>query len=177
MSSSSPQLIIQSICTTWTKQSRGGIHATARNQTPETVEIPVFALLIPDDTLLLHTTHYYERNLFQKPWEKIDLQQPTESDQTFRYNCLKLTRTENSLAATLEWEHIRGKPRRLDFLRTGYTIHPDQWCQVAYNIRIAEEETVYKKYILNVGFAASYSPTLFLDTSPAHTYRDIVQLW
>ncbi|GHO89393.1 hypothetical protein [Dictyobacter formicarum] len=173
MMSSHSLVVMQSICTIWTKASRGGISAQARNRTPEALELPTLAFPYPEQDLLLHTAIYTERDSFQRPREKFEQQ---EQANPFWYNCLKLEICENTLSTTFEWEQKTGMPRRADFLRTTWLLQENQWGRVIYNVRIPEDSWVYKKYVISVGLFHSYSHRLFLDSEPVHIYRDMAQL-
>ncbi|GCE09495.1 hypothetical protein [Dictyobacter aurantiacus] len=171
---SHPFVAVQNICTIWTKDSRGGINAQARNRTPEALELPTLAVPYSEYNSLLHTALYIERYSFQRPIEKVEQQEQTNP---FWYNCLKFERCENTLNTTFEWEHNKGMPRRADFLRTTWSLRENTWGCAIYNIRTSEDYGwVYKKYIISFGLFHSYSHRLFLDTEPVHIYRDMAQL-
>jgi hypothetical protein len=173
--SSQPQVIIQSICTTWTKTSRGGTGATRRNSTPDAYTLPDSALHISNAVFLLHTVNYREQNDFQQPGETVEQK---ERSNPFRYNCLKLSLTEDILDVTLEWERSEGAPKRHAFPRTGFCVQNGQWGRVLYNLRAAwEGNWVYKKHVLNIGLFPRSAPGIFLEGVPVHIYRDMAQLW
>jgi hypothetical protein len=175
MALSHPLIVIQSICTSWTKVSRGGVNASARNHTPEVLVLPMPASPCPDDVFLLHTVLYSETNLFQQPIQRLEQKVQTNP---FRYDCLNCLLTENTLDMTIEWEQSKGVPRRPAFLRKGFSLQEHQWGRVIYNLRLSgEDHWAYEKRVLNIGFFAQFSPTLFLETEPVHTYRDIARLW
>ena len=58
MVSSYPLVLLQSICTIWTKASRGGASATARNGTPDALELPALAFPLTEGRFLLHEVVY-----------------------------------------------------------------------------------------------------------------------
>src|SRR2546429_7563422 len=93
------QIILQNISTIWTKASRGGSNASARNHPPEALELPELALLGPADGFLLHTVVYTEEDHFQHPIETWDLQGRTEP---YWYDCLKLQLNQKTLRVTVE---------------------------------------------------------------------------
>ncbi|MDQ2714573.1 MAG: hypothetical protein M3Z08_06675 [Chloroflexota bacterium] len=175
MVSALPLVVIQSICTIWTKASRGGESASARNRTPEVCKLPVAALPLLDKNFLLYEVVYSERGHFQHPIEKLELEARTDP---FRYDCLKLLLDENALRVTLEWERSEGAPRRVAFPRKDFFLQDQQWACVAYNLRTSwEGGWIYKKRVYNIGFFPRVSPEMFLEAEPAHRYRDMVQLW
>ncbi len=170
-----PLIAIQSICTIWTKASRGGISAMARNRTPEAFELPSFAPQYPNDVFLLHEVVYTENNRFEHPLEKQVQRKRTDP---CWYNCLRFSPSKNALSVTLEWERSEGVPRRPILPRTAWSLQRDQWGRIIYNLRNTEEDHwIYKKYVISIGFFHSYSPRIFLEAEPAHTYRDMAQLW
>src|ERR1019366_1341576 len=166
MLSSQPQVIIQCICTTWTKTSRGGVGATRRNSTPDAYLLPESILHMSDTAFILHKVDSREQNNFQQPGETIEQK---ERSNPFRYNCLKLSLTENVLDITLEWERSEGVPRRHAFPHTGFCVQNGQWGRVMYNLRAAwAGNWVYKKHVLNIGFFPRSSSGIFLESVPAH---------
>jgi hypothetical protein len=72
MALSHPLVVIQSICTTWTKASRGGVGASARNRTPDALELPALAFPFPEPVFLLHEVIYTARDRFKHPMEKLE---------------------------------------------------------------------------------------------------------
>jgi len=170
-----PLIAIQCICTIWTKASRGGANAVARNCTPGAFELPFSAPQYPDDVFLLHEVIYTEDNCFQYPLEKH--MQRKRTDPCW-YNCLRFSPSENALSVTLEWERNTGAPRRPILPRTAWSLQENQWGCLIYNLRHAgEDHWIYHKYVISIGFFHFYSPRIFLETKPAHTYRDMAQLW
>ncbi|SRR6266487_3351436 len=169
-------VVIQSIFTNWTKASRGGSNASARNRTPLALELPAFPFLLLKEQVLLHEVVYDEHDHFQRPrekWEQQELAHP------FWWDCLAFTLEENLLHVALEWELSRGAPRRFAFPRTEFSLHTDQWVRIAYNQRISlEDHWVYNKRVFNVGlFEPASSLKTFLEREPTHTYNDFAQLW
>jgi hypothetical protein len=174
MLASHPLIVIQSICTSWTKASRGGINASARNRTPEAVELPLLSASFPKDVFLLHSVMYSEHHHFQQPIQWLEQKELTDP---FWYDCFKLSLVENTLSIMMEWERSKGMPRRLAFLRQGFSLHDPQWGRVIYNLRISwGEYWEYQKQVINIGFFAPSSPRIFLETEPAHNYVDMVRL-
>ncbi len=169
-----PLVVIQSICTTWTKASRGGVGASARNRTPDALELPALAFPFPEPVFLLHEVIYTERDRFQHPMEKLEQRERADP---FWYDCLKLELRENALRVMLEWERSEGVPRRSAFPRTAWSLQEDQWGRVNYNLRTPGEDCwIYKKRVLSIGFFHAYAPRMFLEVEPAHSYRDMAQL-
>lgn len=173
MVSSLPLVVIQSICTIWTKVSRGGERASARNRTSEVWKVPVGACAFPDKVFLLHEVVYSERDHFQHPVEKLEARTAP-----FNYDCLKLLLDENALRVSVEWEGSEGAPRRVAFPRKEIFLQERQWACVTYNLRTSwEGGWIYKKRVHNIGCFSHVSPEVFLEAGPAHTYRDMAQLW
>src|SRR5260370_33458008 len=80
MVSSYPLVLLQSICTIWTKASRGGASATARNGTPDALELPALAFPLTEGRVLLHEVVYTERDHFQHPMQNL---KPSEQPDHF----------------------------------------------------------------------------------------------
>ncbi|GHO79225.1 hypothetical protein KSD_69960 [Ktedonobacter sp. SOSP1-85] len=173
----SPRLIvIQSICTNWTKASRGGTNASARSHTPQALELPAFPSPVFKEEVFLHEVVYGEHNHFQHPrekWEQLEFAHP------FRLDCLALTLQENLLQMTVEWERAEGVPRRFALARTAWSLPVHQWVRIAYNLRLSlSDQWVYKKRVVNVGlFEPGSSLKMFVEREPTHTYEDFAQLW
>lgn len=175
MVSSYPLVLLQNICTIWTKASRGGANAAARNGTPDAFELPALAFSLPENPFLLHEVVYTERNHFQRPMEKLEPREPTDP---FWYDCLQLSLKNQVLTVMLEWERSEGVPRRPTFPRIAWSLQPGQWGRVIYNLRHAgEDHWIYKKYAISIGLLHSYSPSIFLEAGPMYSYRDMAQLW
>ena len=174
MPSSHPVIVIQNICTSWTKASRGGTNASARNRTPEALELPPFSTSLPQQIFLLHTVIYSECCHFQQPIQQLEHKELTDP---FWYDCFKFSLVADILHITTEWERSKGVPRRPAFLRQGFSLHNPQWGRVIYNLRISwETYREYQKQVINIGFFAPSSPRMFLETEPAHTYKDMAWL-
>jgi hypothetical protein len=170
-----PPVVIQSICTDWTKASRGGIDASARNRTPEAFALPARAFSFSENTYLLHEIFYGERDHFQHPTEKLQQRERTDP---FGHDCFNLSLHEYTLHVTFEWERSQGVPRRRDFLRTEFCLQDQQWMRIIYNLRIAQDYGwIYQKHVFNIGFLLPSSPKTFLEEAPTHTYTDMAQLW
>lgn len=175
MHSSHPIVVIQNICTSWTKASRGGVNAAARNRTPEVLELLPLAPSYSQNILLLHTVVYSEYHHFQNPRQRLEQKEFTDP---FWHDCFKLSLVGNTLHVTTEWERSKGVPRRLTFLRQGFSLQDPQWGRITYNLRISwGEYWEYQKQVINLGFFSSSSRRMFLETEPAHTYRDMATLW
>ena len=172
--SSHPLIVIQSICTSWTKASRGGANATARNRTPDALELPAFVPSSSQKSVLLHTVIYSEQHHFQQPIQRLEQNELTDP---FWHECFKLSLVEKMLRVTPEWERSKGVPRRLAFLRQGFSLHDPQWGRVIYNQRISwDDYWEYQKQVINLGFFSPSFRTMFLETEPTHTYRDMAKL-
>lgn len=175
MESLYPLVLLQSICTIWTKASRGGASAQARNRTPDALALPALASSLTESMFLLHQVVYTERDCFQHPMEKLELCEQTDP---FWYDCLHLSLKNWVLTVMLEWERSEGVPRRPTFPRIAWSFQPGQWGRVIYNLRHAgEDHWVYKKHVISIGLLYSSSPSIFLERDPTHTYRNMAQLW
>jgi hypothetical protein len=174
MAASSCLIVLQRIGTIWTKASRGGAAATARNATPEVMELPPLASA-PAAGFMLHDIAYREADNFQSPSEKFE--QSSQSD-PFQHDCLELAMSDRALAVTLAWEQARGAPRRPAFPRTVWSFPPGQWGRITYNFRRpGEHDWIYEKCVMSIGLFPAYSCRLFLEKEPAYIYRDMAPLW
>jgi hypothetical protein len=172
--SSLPPIIIQNICTSWTKASRGGINASARNRTPEAWKLPALPIPSSENALFLHEIVYGEQDLFQHPIERLKQREITNP---FRHDCFKFSFQGNTLRITFEWERSYGVPKRLNFPRTEFFLQEHQWMRIIYNLRTSYDYGWgYKKQIYNISFFSLASPNIFTEEVPAHTYIDMAQL-
>lgn len=139
------------------------------------MELPAFAFPRHDSVFLLHQVVYSEHGRFQHPTEKLEQKEQAE---TLWYDCLKFSRSENTLRVTLEWERSEGAPKRSTFPRKGFFLQDQQWGRITYNLRTSREDyRVYQKRVLNVGFFTSFAPNVFLEVEPAHRFVDMAKLW
>ena len=145
MASSHPLIVIQSICTSWTKASRGGRNASARSRTPEALELPPLSDSFPKDVFLLHRVMYSEHHHFQQPIQRLEQKELTDQ---FWYDYFKLSLVEKTLSITTEWE--RSKGMGMAFLRQGFSLHDPQWGRIVYNLRISwGEYWEYQKWVMS----------------------------
>src|SRR5690349_5686419 len=63
-----PILVVQAIHTEWSKESRGGLQATARNTVPETAPLTLPQHLDPDVSYVIHHHFYSEATGFTQPF-------------------------------------------------------------------------------------------------------------
>jgi hypothetical protein len=174
MAASSSLIVLQRISTIWTKVSHGGAGATARNATPEVLELPPLAC-VPVEGFFLHDIAYREDDNFQGLSEQFG--QHEQSD-PIRLDCLEFAMADRTLVVTLVWEQSRGAPRRPPFPRTIWSFHPGQWGRVTYNFRRAGAyDWIYEKCVMSIGLFPAYSSRLFLEKEPAYIYRDMASLW
>jgi hypothetical protein len=174
MAASSSLIVLQRISTIWTKVSRGGAGATARNATPEVLELPPLAG-VPAEGFILHDIAYREDDDFQSPSEQFEQHEQTDP---IRLDCLEFAVDDHALVVTLVWEQGRGAPRRPPFPRTVLSFRPGQWGRISYNFRCAgERDWIYEKCVMSIGLFPAYSSRLFLEKEPAYIYRDMAPLW
>jgi hypothetical protein len=174
MAASSCLIVLQKISTIWTGASWGEPGATARNATPEAMELPPPAFA-PAARFILHDIAYREADNFQSPSEQFEQREPADPVQC---DCLEFALANRALAVTLVWEYSRGVPKRPAFPRTVWSFLPGQWGRIAYNFRCAGENGwTYGKCVMSIGLFPVYSSRLFLEKDPAYIYRDMVALW
>ncbi len=152
-------IVIQKLITRWTKESRGGPAADARNATPGALPIPGTA---PGTTgILLHTITFFERDRFAP--------NPTYSVIEWDAVCelipdLELRLDESTLRVRYRYSHALGAPER----PSGGVTHlgPGQWCRVVHNGRMSfDRGWSYHDTIVNIANGTVEHRT-FLESPP-----------
>ena len=157
-------LIVQRITTEWTKDSRGGEGAIARNTTPDAMELPPLAGRWP--SYLLHDVRFLE-------WERFDcLSTVTEADMQshMRIEPLFLHVTPDHVAVSFvwSWQHC-GAPERDS--HSLFQLSVGQWGQFSCNGRFGAESAMgrewsYHKTVFNIAHVATFNDKLFVESTP-----------
>ncbi|GAA1031048.1 MULTISPECIES: hypothetical protein [Amycolatopsis] len=157
--------VVQWVCTSWTKKSRGGAEAARRNAAP--IAFPLPALTAP----FTHVVRMGEETDFEPrcaAWEGERDKAPSPLDSTVR-----LDEADDLLRVKLETTHFgrrSGRPRRPPARR----LARGEWLRWQVNYRFTGFRSGnwhYRLDTLNVAYGP-VSPDLFLGT-PTHTIEEL----
>ena len=152
-------VVIQKLITRWTKESRGGPAADARNATPSALPIPG----APPGAagILLHTITFFERDRFA-PDPTYSVIQWDEAVQLIPD--LEVRLDETALRVRYRYSYSLGAPER----PSGGVTHvgPQQWCRVLHNGRVSfDRGWSYQNTVVNIAHGAVERST-FLESAP-----------
>jgi hypothetical protein len=171
---------IQSIQTSWSKKSRGGAQATARNSIPDSLPIPVRELGGLAQGLIEHSVSYVESHGFDSPY-KSDLLR--ERVGRVRTGCVLIEPSAAGLKVVFEYDaKLAGMPVRYSppggKPSTRMDLQLGQWGRVAYNGRFpAEGGWWYMKYVVNVGLFKEFAHSIFTTGPPSQEVSQMAKLW
>lgn len=153
-------IVIQRITTFWTKKSRGGKGAIARNAVPEALTLPSFAA---SAELVVHKVVFDESNAFRR---KAEIQKLTMAND-WELNPVRLRLLGDQIQVRCMFG---GAPER--WPRQAFVLSYGQWGRLAYNRRFADSydgSWRYEKEVFNVAFADQVRRRQFFDTEPDKT--------
>jgi hypothetical protein len=162
------------IRTTWSKASRGGAAAAARNMVPETSIIPNWPPQ-SEPVTLVHTLEFAEINQFASPIHtnvKI-----TAGIEKFRLHSIALYPASEAIRVAAEWLLLAGAPQRRPIANLA-ELSAQNWMQIRYNLRSGlDDGWTYYKYVFNIGFFTSVPPEDFTMTVPKTSKSFLADLW
>ncbi|MBD3674153.1 MAG: hypothetical protein HUJ26_11580 [Planctomycetaceae bacterium] len=167
-------IIVQKIKTEWTKASRGGSGASARNATPDAMRLPVIAA--PHPGFLFHDIRFLESENFQS----VPSTRESDAKPLIRIEPLWVRVTKETVAARFVWSwHHCGAPKRKS--HDLFRLSIGEWGRFTCNGRFGAEsstgrEWVYHKTVFNIGFILEPDENLFLDKKPVTTDAELVFL-
>ncbi len=160
-----PMLIVQRITTEWTKASRGGSGAAARNAVPDALPVPAPA--DPASDRLLHDVQFPEGEQFDGQASMT----PLSSQVHIRLEPVVLRVTSQLVATRFVWSwHHCGAPERDS--HDLFQLSPGQWGRFTCNGRFGAESSCgrewgYHKTIFNIAFVKQFDSHLFVTTTPS----------
>jgi hypothetical protein len=173
-------IAVQTISTSWTKSSRGGMLATMRSRVPK--QLP---LNLPSDfsNLVWHSISYSERNKFMEPFAV----KVSTSFENNRFGCRNAEIQLQDNSATLIYRYQSGAPVRRFFDKTGTYVAPEHliaisrnsWASIEYNDRLTCIDTGnwwYEHVIVNVAVGDNIPANVFLTTQPIEHYTQLAHL-
>jgi hypothetical protein len=171
-------IVFQEIVTTWTKASRGGEGAKARNGVPETFFLPDDWQEVPTvETFLHQRVHYTEYHNFTKPTITTEISLLPSDRWTYLNGGMALRLYPEGLAVQWRWTGDVGAPERNRYPRRVAMLVPGQWANLRFNGRMGyDNDWMYRKTIINVGVVGVYTPTIFLEP-PTSALESMADLW
>jgi hypothetical protein len=170
-------VIVQSIKSVWTKQSRGGRLAVARNMVAEALAVPLRGLSA-DERFIFHSIVYDESNHFAAP--VINSVGVVESLRLLT-GCVQIERVDGRVLARYEYDTRCGAPSRAKrpgaHVGQSFELLPGEHGRIVYNGRFSDDEWRYEKRVLNVGRFAQPIERAFLQAQPKRLIDDTASLW
>jgi hypothetical protein len=167
-------LLVQLIRTTWSKASRGGRAAAARNAVPETFLVPNLPSQ-SESTTVVHTLEFAEVNQFELPtYTNVT---STPSIGKMRLHSIAIYPASQSIRIAAEWLLLAGAPRRRPIANL-VELASQTWVQIRYNLRTGlDEGWAYYKYVFNIGYFSSLPLEAFTTTVPKTIKSFLYDLW
>jgi hypothetical protein len=168
-----PIAIVQILQRSWTKAARGAPLAAQRRRLPDAIPLPRPLPSAPPARYLIQRAEFDETTVSGEPSRLAVHQEATVGPH--RFDNIELRPLLGALQVDLRW--FWGAPWR--WSRHGlFTLRPGTWGRVEYNYRSGGDEAwTYAHYVINIALTATPTARLFLDTAPAHRYRDLARLW
>ncbi len=170
-------LVIQEICTEWTKASRGAPRATLRNAVPENVVLSDASRGNCGSAGLYHRLCYGEWNDFSSPVESLA---NVELGEEMLFGCVRIYPLEDPPRVVFAYDMAHGgAPERESRLETAFELQRNAWGRVVYNGRFSEGyESVwtYRKTVCNIGLFDCYNAKVLVDSGPACVYKSLARL-
>jgi len=172
----SPALHVQIITTRWTKQSRGGELAGARNRVP--LVFPVQATELKRGALSVQIFLFGERD-YEKPFLNKRQQLDLEPELHFEHRAFSLDWDGQNAITNWKWSWWGvGAPEMLDTKAGRFHVPPDEWVRLRWQGRFSDMDEGrwwYERTIVNV---ARCDKKLEVDFSsaPSHLFERLPQL-
>jgi hypothetical protein len=157
-------ILIQRIKTQWTKVSRGGVLATKRNSTPESLLLPPGIDTSCD--CILHDVRYCEWHDFECHDDVVEL----DTFPMIRIEPIWITFSERVLRVRFVWNWIGcGAPERMSY--DLFHLDFDQWGRFTCNGRLGPEtyyqsQWRYHKTVFNIAWTDDFDENVFLVKAP-----------
>jgi hypothetical protein len=170
-----PVLIIQTICSSWTKASRGAPGSIDRNNGPECLPIPLQQVNLQGIRMLYHEIVFKESNGFKSPAEHILFDLAIYP----RLGCITVERIAKPVCATYKYHSSGGAPNRSTF-KGKVKADVGNWVQIRENGRFSAAwagDWQYQKIVVNAGLFDKVTAEQFLDSSPIEMFSAMADLW
>jgi hypothetical protein len=171
-------IVFQEIVTTWTKASRGGEGAQARNGVPETYSLPDEWRGTPTiETFFHQRIHYVEYYNFTKPNITLEVSAFPLDRWVHLNGGLALRLYPDGLAIEWRWTGSVGAPERSSYPRRIAMLKSGQWAKLRYNGRMGHSNYwMYRKSVVYIGVVNVYTPSIF-SNPPVSVLEEMADLW
>lgn len=179
--------LVQVIRLCWTKASRGGKGARARNAVPAAFEVPAAEFAGAEDMFCVDALHWGDGNAFAASFSTRRHQIPLAEG--FTFGCVAVTANAEGLQVCYRYDPANGgAPDRRAFAPVGHResvtrtllVRDGEWVRVCYNGRFSnfDADWWYQQVTVNVAwFAGEPDGRVFLDRKPAQELISLADLW
>lgn len=164
------KLAIQRIVTNWTRDSRGGKKASARNETPEALPLPITSEVGHD--VLLHDVRYREGQDFKYSSTCVE----SDFESLIRMEPLYIYTSADSVKLRFVWTRVEcGAPERECF--NLFELGSGQWGRFICNGRFGDDcMWHYHKTVFNIALTKKINDIVFISTPPSKYSESIFHL-
>lgn len=179
---------VQQIGVVWTKASRGGEGAVARNKVPKALPFPSVTRAPQTPSLLLQVIDFSEgfphtaSEGFQNKRER-DLQVMSVTE-PYCFKGVSACFFDGYLNVEYEYKWEQGMPWRYSTTNEVARLESGQWCQVLFNGRYSsrryaygESNHWYESTFINIGLFHYIETEMFLKTKPEKVYDRMAHLF
>ena len=169
-----PTICIQEFYTSWTKRSRGGSGAVARNNVPEALPLPEVAQVSDSPTVLKHLLVYKEQdNFFERARDSFEIGKSIPH----RLQGICIAYANGELRVSWNQWGV-GAPKRPAIPQPVLVLQRDQWGRVLFNGRQNwEGPWWYERWVYNIGLFTRPNRDVFVATEPAKIFSMMASLW
>jgi hypothetical protein len=164
-------VVIQRLMTDWTKRSRGGSEATARNAVPQALILPAY---VGKSEAVIHEARFLETDAFRCRDELTEI----ELNVSWQIGAMTLCRQHDSIVVQFAYRmDTAGAPER--WSRNAFALRPGKWGRLLYNGRFSgrsEGEWWYRQDVFNIACTDLMDRRVFIDTTPNYTVSEMARL-
>ncbi|MEO0557043.1 MAG: hypothetical protein AAF170_02550 [Bacteroidota bacterium] len=172
-------VIVQEIITSWRKRSRGAIAAKAREEVPDTLELPLVSTSAGEEGEVIHHVAWFGDSDTFKASEQSVAVMSFEEQGRLLFGCIRIYPVAESVRVEYVYDMgCGGAPERTSFPRQVLSLAEGEWGQVIYNGRFSEgfdSEWLYRRRIVNVRYAREVSREPF-QGKPVGEFKDLRHL-
>ena len=171
------RIVVQHVCTGWTKAARGGEMAAKRNAVPNVVKIPVKNRVDAGAQLLHHTVSYGEYNGFLSPRQELTFE-PTMHP--LRFGCVTVALNTDGVIMMFCYDRGQGGAPNRSWAQQTFHIKEGEWAQMAHNGRFQysdDGQWYYKMIVVNVGLVEAVTPGMFTGSTPTYRFAAMGHLY